>query len=63
MEKRYLLTESELRELLEDRFKLAALEAAGVDNWEGYEFAQEELDNEDDEYTIEDAFKNYELYY
>ena len=63
MEKRYLLTESELRELLEDRFKLAALEAAGVDNWAGYEFAQEELDNEDNEYTIEDAFKNYELYY
>lgn len=31
-EKRYLLTETELLELLEDRYKLAALEAMGVDN-------------------------------
>ena len=31
-EKRYLLTETELLELLEDRYRLAALEAMGVDN-------------------------------
>lgn len=36
-EKRYLLTETELLELLEDRYRLAALEAMGVDNWDGYE--------------------------
>ena len=43
MEKQYLLTESELRELLEDRLTLAALEAAGVDNWIGYDIAYEEF--------------------
>lgn len=57
MEKRYLLTESELRELLEDRFTLAALEAMGVDNWDGYDLAFEE---QDEDYTVEDALKNYE---
>ena len=41
-EKRYLLTETELLELLEDRYRLAALEAMGVDNWDGYEYAFED---------------------
>ena len=27
--------------------KLLALEAAGVDNWDGYDFAMEQLDGED----------------
>mgnify|MGYP006268985763 CR=1 FL=1 len=27
--------------------KCEALEAAGVDNWEGYEYAMEEFDDED----------------
>lgn len=57
MEKQYLLTESELRELLEDRLTLAALEAAGVDNWVGYDIAFEE---QDEDCTIDDILKNYE---
>lgn len=46
-EKRYLLTETELLELLEDRYRLAALEAMGVDNWDGYEYAFEDWDEEE----------------
>lgn len=33
------LTEEELEEIRKDR--LRALEAAGVDNWEGYDYAME----------------------
>lgn len=57
-EKRYLLTETELLELLEDRYKLAALEAMGVDNWDGYNYAFEDWN--DDEYKEELA--NYEQF-
>lgn len=57
-EKRYLLTETELLELLEDRYKLAALEAMGVDNWNGYNYAFEDWD--EDEYKEELA--NYEQF-
>ena len=46
-EKRYLLTETELLELLEDRYRLAALEAMGVDNWDGYEYAFEDWDEKE----------------
>lgn len=31
--------------LMEDSMFLAALETAGVDNWDGYEYAQEIMDN------------------
>lgn len=55
-EKRYLLTEIELLELLEDRYKLAALEAMGVDNWDGYEYAFEDWD----ENGIKEELNNYE---
>lgn len=57
-EKRYLLTEIELLGLLEDRYKLAALEAMGVDNWDGYNYAFEDWDK--DEYKEELA--NYEQF-
>lgn len=57
-EKRYLLTETELLELLEDRYKLAALEAMGVDNWDGYNYAFEDWD--EDEYKEE--LTNYEQF-
>ncbi len=58
IEKRYLLTETELLGLLEDRYKLAALEAMGVDNWDGYNYAFEDWD--EDEYKEELA--NYEQF-
>jgi len=35
------ITLSEYNELIEDQNFLRALEAAGVDNWEGYDFAEE----------------------
>lgn len=57
-EKRYLLTETELLELLEDRYKLAALEAMGVDNWDGYEYAFEDWDEEE----YKEGLANYEEY-
>lgn len=57
-EKRYLLTETELLELLKDRYKIAALEAMGVDNWDGYNYAFEDWD--EDEYKEELA--NYEQF-
>lgn len=37
------LIRRELESLLKAQRKLAALETAGVDNWEGYDFAMEEI--------------------
>lgn len=39
--------QDDLESLREDRAKLNALEAAGVDNWEGYDHAMEILRGED----------------
>lgn len=55
-EKKYLLTEKELLELLEDRYKLSALEEMGVDNWDGYEYAFEDWD----ENEYKEGLSNYE---
>ena len=38
------ISQKEYDSLLEARAMLSALEAAGVDNWEGYEGAQESLE-------------------
>ena len=43
------ITKLEYEELLEESEFLAALRAAGVDNWVGYEFALESLSDVDDE--------------
>lgn len=40
-EKTVTITESEYDRLFEDSQMLEALDACGVDNWEGYERAQE----------------------
>lgn len=54
MEK-YILTEAELRLLLQDQKCLESLHAYGVDNWEGYEEAIN-----DEEYTVtDDDFEGY----
>lgn len=61
MERKYLVSESELIELIHDSMKLCALENGGVDDWEWYsisisdfekanggelyELAQKELEN------------------
>lgn len=44
-----VLSLSAIEELLERSDKLAALEAGGVDNWEGYGFCFEGMEDEDDE--------------
>jgi hypothetical protein len=41
------ITQDEYDELLQDQKFLDALRAAGVDNWEGYEFAQEAVFGDD----------------
>ena len=38
------------KSLLEDSDKLRCLEHAGVDNWEGYDFAMSEYYGDDDSY-------------
>ena len=38
-----MISEERIEELLEFERKLDALEAAGVDNWEGYDIAMEAL--------------------
>lgn len=43
------LTDKEYDGLIKDSQKLGALEAYGVDNWEGYSLAMESLDNEGDD--------------
>lgn len=39
------ILKSEYDQMLEDVQFLAALLAAGVDNWDGYEYAQEIMEN------------------
>lgn len=51
-EKMVTITEAEYDKLSEDSRFLCALQNAGVDNWDGYEVAQEmieEWDKEDEE--------------
>ena len=40
------ISKKEHEQFLENSFFLQCLQGAGVDNWEGYEFALEELNNE-----------------
>lgn len=46
-ENQVTLSSEEYESLLQDRKTLYALHAAGVDNWEGYEMALDELESED----------------
>lgn len=53
MENTVTISQEEYASLLDDRRMLLALENAGVDNWSGYEHAQEEYfgpDEDEDEY-------------
>lgn len=40
------IPESVFEELLKAEAKLIALEGAGVDNWDGYDYAMESLDED-----------------
>lgn len=53
MEKYYMVSESELKELFADSMKLCALDCAGVDNWEWY--------GENFQRFIKDALDGYEI--
>lgn len=44
MDEMITITKKEYVGLIEDSRKLAALEGAGVDNWEGYDYAMELMD-------------------
>lgn len=44
MEEKIEISKSEYEELIEDQKLLHALQGAGVDNWEGYDFALEALE-------------------
>lgn len=51
------ITAQRIKELEEAELRLRALEAAGVDNWEGYGFALDKIDKEiEKRKNIEDAF-------
>ena len=41
MKEKVTITKKEYEELLDSQKMLNALESAGVDNWEGYDFAME----------------------
>ena len=42
--KKYIIGEEELRELLESKAELWALECAGVDNWKWYDEARSNIE-------------------
>ena len=47
MDETVVITKAEYEELKSDQKWLYALEAAGVDNWEGYFHAQEHMDEDE----------------
>lgn len=56
----YTLTEDELTELVEAKNKLDALEAAGVDNWDGYNIAMDNVEDVDlTVFTTNDNFNEF----
>lgn len=56
----YTLTEDELTELVEAKNKLDALEAAGVDNWDGYNIAMDNVEDADlTVFTTNDNFNEF----
>ena len=58
--KKYIINEERLKKLLEEENELSRLECAGVDNWEGYDYAFE--DEFEEENKKEDLFKEFEEY-
>ncbi len=42
-----VIREGDFKELVENKKFLMALQAAGVDNWDGYDYAQEMVENGD----------------
>lgn len=42
------ISKREYNQLVNDSFKLNCLESAGVDNWDGYDYAMEMMQDDDD---------------
>lgn len=65
MEQKYILTRTELEELIRDRIELSILENAGIDNWNGYDYAEEEFfeEGQTKESLIEESLNNYEKFF
>jgi hypothetical protein len=61
METQYIISESELTNLLEMAAKLFCLESGGVDNWEGYDFSMEDYHNMGN-LTTQDLAVSYTIY-
>lgn len=62
MVKCYVLTENELKLLLQDKAKLYALECGGVDNWDWYSESiheSEDWDSDRDTWNVEKYLKEY----
>ena len=59
---KYIISESQLIDLLKDRDKLELLENYGVDNWEGYGMWNEDEDYEEPDYKsyVEYVKENFE---
>lgn len=63
LEKRYIINEPELIELLHDTFKLIALENGGVDNWNQYSQSIADYEEREGElYTlVYEALSTYDI--
>lgn len=59
---KYIISESQLIDLLKDRDKLELLENYGVDNWEGYGMWNEDENYEEPDYKsyVEYVKENFE---
>lgn len=53
MDETVTITKDEYQKLLESQRKLSCLESAGVDNWEGYEYAMDMYTEEFDDFEDE----------
>ena len=60
MEETITISKEEYESLLEDQKLLQCLQDAGVDNWEGYDYAMEMM--EDVENTYEEDWTNRKIY-
>ena len=58
MNKKYILTETQLLELLQDSLQLSYLESNGVDNWEWYGEGRNEFIADCLEISEEEVVKN-----
>lgn len=54
--KQYIISEEDLKSLINDSWELTRLINNGVDNWEGY-YEEDEENEENDDITLDDYIK------